>query len=58
MTMYPTRTEPHTADLLRPLATDNARLRRECDELTEQCAELVARVVALETRLEAQGRVP
>ena len=57
--LYPEASEPHSvSDLLRPLATDNARLRRECDELTEQCAELAARVVALEARLEALGRVP
>lgn len=58
--LYPTPAEPHSAaDLLRPLATDNARLRRERDALVEQCADLVARVLMLEEQLRLWGgRLP
>lgn len=56
---YPTPSEPHScADLLRPLAADNARLRAERDALVEQCVEYAARVLVLEARIAALGRVP
>ena len=56
---YPTPAEPHSAaDLLRPLAADNARLRDEVDRLT--VANEVLRIAlkrALE-REQARGRMP
>lgn len=48
---YPTPPEPHSAaDLLRPLAADNACLRR-------QVAALEADVAALAEALQAMGRL-
>lgn len=58
-TLYPTPREPHSAaDLLRPLAADNARLRQDCEELEQQVVELVARILALEARDATRGRMP
>ena len=49
---YPLPSEPHSAaDLLRPLAADNARLRR-------QVAALEADVAAMAEALQERGRMP
>ena len=50
--LYPLPADPNAAtDLLRPLAADNARLRR-------QVAALEADVAALAEALQARGRMP
>ena len=49
---YPLPSEPHSAaDLLAPLAADNARLRRQVEALE-------ADVAALADALQARGRMP
>lgn len=47
-TLYPTPREPHSAaDLLRPLAADNAQLQRERNAMEARIAELEAQRDAL-----------
>ena len=56
---YPLPSEPHTAaDLLRPLAADNARLQREVEALRADVAALQDALRTLAERDAGRGRMP